>query len=416
MAEGIVAMIANKLTASEVRGLREPGKYNDGNGLVLHIVTPTRRAWVFRYMRKGKARTMTLGSPDTVSLAEARDRRDAARRLLAEGIDPLDQRHAADDAGITFATAAARYIAAHETGWRNPKHRQQWTNTIETYARPVVGALDVSEIATDHVLSVLEPIWREKPETASRLRGRLETILSYATARGWRSGPNPAVWRGHLQLMLPAKTKVRKVEHHAALDWREAPAFVAKLCERDGMGVLAFRFAILTAVRSGEVRGAQWSEIDIERAVWTIPAERMKSGREHRVPLTESALAILRELADVQDGSGLVFFGAKRGALLSDMTLTAVLRRMARSDLTVHGFRSTFRDWAAEATSYPNHVVEMALAHTIGNAVEAAYRRGDLFEKRIALMNDWAAYLAKPPAKVLRPRFGQSLATGEVVA
>jgi integrase len=248
----------------------------------------------------------------------------------------------------------------------------------------------------------LQPVWNAKPETASRVRSRIELVLDYARTRGWRNGENPAQWRGNLKMLLPRKPKLQRVQHHAALDWREAPAFMAELREHgDMMGAGALTLAILTATRSSEVRGARWAEVDLERAVWAIPGSRMKSGREHRVPLSPPALAILCRQAELQDGSGLVFVGLRHGAPMSDMTTSAVLRAMDRGDLTVHGFRSTFRDWAAEATDCPNHVVEQALAHTIGSAVEAAYRRGDLFAKRVALMNDWAGYLDRPAAKVV---------------
>ncbi len=389
-----------KLTASGVQNKREPGRYGDGDGLWLEVATPQRRAWFLRYMRNGKARTMALGDADGVSLKQAREKAADARKLLGQGIDPIDQRRASREAETaaqakrtTFGEAAQQYIAGHEPGWRNPKHRQQWRNTLSTYAEPVIGNLPVGAVTTEQVLEVLNPIWRTRPETATRVRGRIEQVLSYSIARGWRDGPNPAVWRGHLQLMLPAKGKVRAVEHHAALDWREAPAFMVELRARASFGARALEFLILTAVRSGEVRGATWDEFDLATRTWTIPAARMKAARPHRVPLSEPALGILRAMAKLKDGSGLVFLGQKHGTPLSDMTLTAVLRRMGRNDLTAHGFRSTFRDWAAENTHHPNHVVELALAHAIGDKVEAAYRRGDLFEKRQALMADWAAYL-----------------------
>jgi integrase len=405
------------LTAALVRRQRTPGKYGDGRGLWLQIITPERRSWLFRYTLAGRERYMGLGSAQDVSLAEARDAAESARRLIRDGVDPIEHRRAsrkvaieARERTVTFAQAAAHYIAANEAGWRNPQNQNQWRSSIRRYALPVIGDLPCGAIGTSHVLKILEPIWRSKPETAGRVRGRLETVLSYATVRGWREGPNPAVWRGHLQLMLPAKAKVHEVKHHAALDWREMPAFMAQLrgraTEHGGMGARALAFAILTAARSGEVRGARWGEIDLERATWTIPAARMKGAREHRVPLAVPALAILIELATLMDPSGLVFHGQRHGTLMSDVTLTAVLRRMGRGDLTAHGFRSSFRDWAAETTAHPNHVVELALAHAIGNKVEAAYRRGDLFEKRAALMADWAAYLSRPRAEVVALRVG----------
>jgi integrase len=394
-----------KLTATKVRTLL-PGIYGDGHGLWLRVVTAKRRAWLFRYSRHGKVREMGLGGFPDVSLATARDKAQAARELLANDIDPIDQRAEARQAqeaqaacAVTFAEAAKAYIEAHEAGWRNAKHAAQWRSTIKTYAAPALGKMACSAIETADVLKVLKPIWSKKPETATRLRGRLEMILTYAKAQRWRSGENPAVWRGHLQVMLPARSKIAPVVHHAALDWQDAPTFMQDLRARDGMGARALEFAILTAARSGEVRGAQWSEIDLDRAEWIIPAERMKAGEPHRVPLSEPVLAILREMAALKDGSGLVFRGQRKCTPMSDMTLTAVLRRMGKGDLTAHGFRSTFRDWAAESTHHPNHVVEQALAHTIGSAVEAAYRRGDLIAKRRALMDEWAAYLAHRAAQ-----------------
>jgi integrase len=408
-----------KLTATGLKRLGL-GMYGDGDGLWLRVVTPERRSWLFRYQRQGKAHEMGLGSFPAVSLAEAREKVQAARKLLSNGIDPLDQRRAERQAAeaeearaTTFGEAAAAYIAAHEAGWRNAKHAAQWRSTLATYAEPMIGAMACGAIETADILKVLQPIWTKKPETATRLRGRLEMILSYAAVRGWREGPNPAVWRGHLQLMLPARGKVAPVVHHAALDWREAPAFMAKLRAREGMGARALEFAILTGARSGEVRGAEWAEIDLDRAEWIIPAKRMKAKRAHRVPLSEPALALLREQAKLKDGSGLVFFGQRRGVIMSDMTLTAVLRRMGRGELTAHGFRSTFRDWAAETTGHPNHVVEAAIAHAISDKVEAAYRRGDLFEKRAVLMDDWAAFLGRQPAEVV-PLTGRRGAHAEV--
>jgi len=406
--------VKEKLTAKAVER-SGPGMYGDGDGLWLRVASPERKVWMFRYQRQRKVREMGFGSFPAVSLAEARDKAEAARKLLASGIDPLEQRREAKAAqGIakaratTFAEACDAYIASNEAGWRNPKHRYQWRATLN-YACVTLGSMPVGAIETGHVLSVLQSIWTEKPETASRLRGRMERVLSYATVHGWRDRNvmNPAIWRGHLQLVLPSKRKVRTVAHHAAAPWQEAPAFMRALRQREGFGVNALMFAILTATRSGEVRGARWNEVDLDGAVWTIPARRMKGGQPHRVPLSAPANAILTEMVKLKDGSGLVFLGTKLNTPMSDMTLTAVLRRMGRGELTVHGFRSTFRDWAAETTSYPNHVVEQALAHAIPSAVEAAYRRGDLFEKRKALMGDWATYLAMSPAQVVRPEFGQ---------
>jgi integrase len=401
-------MAIGKLTATEVRALlRHPGKHGDGDGLWLHVAATDRAHWFLHYGGRGKQRQMSLGSARDLSLAQAREAASAARKLILDGVDPIEHRksnravEAAQANVVTFAQAAQAYIGTNEAGWRNATHRRQWRSTLERFAGPVIGALPCNEVTTEHVLRILSPIWAKMPETASRTRGRIETILSYATVRGWRVGPNPAVWRGHLQLMLPAKGKVRRVEHLAALDWREVPAFFAQLRERDSFGARALEFAILTAARSGEARLARWSEIDLDAATWTVPSDRMKAGREHRVPLCARAVELLEEMATLQDGSGLVFLGMRRGVPLSDMTLTAVLRRMGRADITAHGFRSTFRDWAAEATAHPNHVVEMALAHQIGSEVERAYRRGDLFAKRVQLMADWESYLLSPSADVV---------------
>jgi len=411
-----------KLTAKAVERAK-PGLHGDGDGLWLRVASAERRSWLFRYQRGGKVREMGFGSFPTVSLADARNKADAARRLIANGIDPLEQkreekaaRESAKARTTTFAAACDAYITSNEAAWRNPKHRYQWRQTLD-HACETLGSMEVGAIETSHVLSVLAPIWTEKPETASRLRGRIERVLSYATVQGWRdhNTMNPALWRGHLQLVLPSKHKVRVVAHHAALPWQEAPSFMLDLQQREGCGVNALMFAILTVTRSGEVRRVRWDEIDLDGAVWTIPAGRMKGG-QHRVPLSTPALAILKEMAPLRDSSGLVFLGLKPGVPMSDMTLTAVLRRMGRGDLTAHGFRSTFRDWAAETTAYPNHVVEQALAHAIPSAVEAAYRHGDLYEKRKALMNDWADYLAKPAAQVVRPDFAEQQDAHEAVA
>jgi integrase len=400
-----------KFTQADMRRMRTPGKYNDGQGLILHVITKDRRNWFLRYMRAGKERMMGLGSADVVSLDDAREKAQAARKLLAASIDPIDSRRAEHQAiqaqqaaKVTFAVAAAHYIAAHEAGWRNPKHRQQWRNTLTAYVEPIIGAVPVADVDANMVLRVLQPIWNVKPETASRVRSRVEMVLDYATARGWRTGSNPAIWRGNLKLMLPGRAKVRAVKHHAALDWREAPAFMAELRERDGMGAAALVFAILTAARSGEVRGARWTEIDIEHAVWTVPAARMEGGREHRVPLSASALVILAGQRKLRDDSGLVFHGHRHGTPMSDMTLTAVLRRMGRGDLTQHGFRSTFRDWVADCGKYPADIAEAALAHTTGDKTVVAYKRTDLFDPRRKLMADWAAFLARPAAKIVRLR------------
>lgn len=294
---------------------------------------------------------------------------------------------------------AAAYIAAHEASWRNAKHRQQWGNTLADYAFPVLGKLGVGMIGTADVTRVLEPIWRDKPETAARVRGRIEAVLDYAAAREWRTGENPARWRGHLANILPARAKLARVEHHAALPWRDVGAFMATLAEQEGIAALALRFAILTAARTGEVIGARWGEIDASNAIWTVPAARMKAQQEHRVPLSDAALAVLAEMAKLRrsdDPAEFVFPGARAGQPLSNMALAMTLRRMGRDDVTVHGFRSTFRQWCAEATNTPRELAEAALAHTLKDKVEAAYQRGDMMEKRHRLMSDWATFCARP--------------------
>jgi len=386
------------LSAIEVQRLTTPGMNFVGEvaGLALLVSDTGARSWILRTMIAGKRRDMGLGGYPDVTLADARRRAREKREQIDNGIDPIAQRREARSAlaaklakAMTFNQCVDAYLDAHNESWSNPKHRQQWRNTLTTYARPVIGDLDVAQIDTGLVVKVLQPIWQDKTETASRLRGRIESILSWATTAGYRTGENPARWKGHLQNLLAMPSKIAKVEHHAALPYRELGAFMADLAQRPGAGARALEFAILTAARSGEVRGATWAEIDMDLALWTIPGARMKAKNEHCVPLSESAMTLLRSQA--RDGD-LIFPGAIAGRPLSDMTLTAALRRMGRGDLTAHGFRSTFRDWAAEQTAYPSEVVEMSLAHTIGNKVEAAYRRGDLIEKRRRLMDDWARF------------------------
>lgn len=400
-----MARSTKRLTARTADAIRAPGYHHDGAGLYLQVTAAGGRSWVYRYTIRGRTREMGLGSARVVGLAEARERAATARRLITDGVDPLEKRAAEDAAAAvaqarltTFDEAADQYIASHQAGWRNEKHAAQWTATLRTYASPVFGALPVAEVDTTLVMKVLDPIWRVKPETASRLRGRIEAILDWSRVRGLRSGENPARWRGHLDVLLPARTKVRKVEHHAAMPFTEVPTFFATLGGREGVAAQALAFLILTAGRTGEVLGARWEEIDREARVWTIPAERMKARTEHRVPLSDAALAILNEMFLLKDEDGFVFPGQRRGKPLSNMAMLVLLRRMDRGDLTAHGFRSTFRDWAAERTTFPGEVAEAALAHTIGDKTEAAYRRGDLFGKRRKLMDAWASYCTKPPA------------------
>jgi integrase len=381
---------------------RKPGMYCDGGGLWLRVSSPTARSWVFRYMLNHRSHEMGLGKYPEITLAEARERAAEARRLKAHGNDLLAARDAQRAAlaveaarAVTFKDAAERYIKAHRAGWKNAKHIWQWSATLQTYAYPVIGPLHVQVVDTGLVLKVLEPIWTVKPETAGRLRGRIESVLDWARVRGYRDGENPARWRGHLDHLLPARSKVRKVEHLAALPYSELPAFMTALREREAVAARALEFAILTAARTGEVIGARWDEISLHEKVWIVPGARMKAGKEHRVPLSAPALAVLGKLEKVRDGE-FVFPGDWR-AMLSNMALLMLLRRMGRHDLTAHGFRSTFRDWAAERTGFPGEVVEMALAHAVGSKVEAAYRRGDLFDKRRKLMDAWADCCGRAP-------------------
>jgi integrase len=399
------------LTAAKARTAR-PGRYADGDGLYLLVRSAKAAFWVFRFTRDGRMREAGLGrgrGRNAVTLADARVKAAAYHRLVRAGIDPLQQREAeAAEAKASAQAAAARaisfravarfYLDAHESGWRNAKHRQQWQNTLDTYAMQHMGDLPVAEVGTAHVLAALEPIWHAKPETAKRVRGRIEAVLDYARTREWRSGENPARWRGHLSNLLPARSKVAKIEHHAALPWREIGAFLATLRAQHGMAALALRFTILTAARTGEAINSRWSEMDLSAAVWTVPEGRMKAGREHRVPLSDAALAVLREVAPLRpaDGDGFVFPGQRQGRPLSNMAMTVLLRRMKRGDLTVHGFRSSFRDWCAEATGIQREVAEAALAHVIGDKAEAAYQRGDLLQKRRHLMDEWASFCAAP--------------------
>lgn len=405
-------MASKKLTALAVARDLPPGMHGDGGGLYLRVQVTSgdriAKSWLVRYRRAGRRRDMGLGAYPDVSLADARRKAEEARRVLAGGVDPIAAARAAAAAagGIpTFREAAERYIAAHEDGWRNPKHRQQWKNTLTTYAYPRLGGMSVADIAVGDVLRVLEPIWKVKPETATRLRGRIEAVFDWAIARDYRTAENPARWRGRLQQLLPAKSKIRRVEHHAALPWREAPAFLAALREREGPSAACLEFAILTAARSGEARGATWAEIDLDAATWTVPGIRMKAGRDHRVPLSEAAVAVLERMLAThraQHGAkakpapeAFVFPGGRDGKPLSENAVMALLARMKRDDITMHGFRSTFRDWCAEATAYPREIAEAALAHVNKDRVEAAYLRGDHFEKRRRLLADWAEHCSR---------------------
>lgn len=396
-----------KLTALKLSRELATGFHADGAGLYLQVTSSRAKSWVYRFSFRKKKRYMGLGSFPAVSLADARIRAGECRALLQNGIDPIEQRNAqrAQDAleeakAITFKQAAERFINSKRAGWKNAKHASQWENTLRSYVFPVFGNLSVQDVDADLVRRVLEPIWDKKPETATRVRGRIEAILDWATVLKLRTGENPARWRGHLAHVFAPRAKVRAIEHHAALPYAELPEFMARLREQEGVGARALEFTILTAARTGETIGATRTEFNAAEKVWTVPAARMKAKRDHRVPLSGRALSIVSEAtATTTDDSAFVFPGGKRGKPLSNMAMDAVLRRMSYKDrATVHGFRSTFRDWAAERTNFPSEVVEMALAHAVGDKVEAAYRRGDLFEKRRRLMAEWAGYCTTPKA------------------
>ena len=361
------------------------------------------RSWLLRFSFAGRRPEMGLGSFPEVPLAQARQKARDARELVRQGTNPIDAKQsarraaaAARAASKTFGECAASYIDAKSPEWANVKHIGQWRTTIETFANPIIGALFVQDVDTPHVMAVLEPIWKTKTETAVRLRGRLESILDWATVRGYRTGPNPARWKGHLSVMLPAPRKVANAEHHAALPYAEMPEFMARLRAVEGESAQALQFAILTAARSGEVRGATWQEVDFDARAWTVPAERMKAKKPHRVPLSEPALRVLRARPTGRPGE-LIFPSSRNGRQLSDMAMTATVRRM-KVDAVPHGLaRATFKTWATECSSFPREVVEMALAHAIENKTEEAYWRGDLFEKRVRAMRAWSEFLTQTP-------------------
>ncbi len=410
------------MSAIDVKRLAHPGGkrnvlYSVGGvpGLHLQLTPKDGRSWVLRAKVGTRRRDIGLGGFPAVTLAQAREKAREARDKISQGIDPIEERKAAKAAlataqrrGLTFADATDKYLAAKLDAFKNAKHRQQWRNTLETYAKPELGEMLVQDILVQDVLRVLEPIWTEKTETASRLRGRIEAVLSWATVAGHRTGDNPARWAGNLKELLPAPSKVAKEENQPALQIDDAPRWFAALQAREGFGARALEFLALTALRSQEIRGALWEEIDLDKALWIIPAARMKMEREHRVPLSKEALALLQALPRFDDNP--LVFPAARGGQLSDMTLSAAMKRMHEADIAdggagfvdreskrravPHGLRSTFRDWVAENTNYPGDMAEVAIAHKISNAVEASYRRGDMVEKRRKMMGDWAGYLA----------------------
>ncbi|MBO1361923.1 tyrosine-type recombinase/integrase [Acetobacter sacchari] len=397
----------NRLTARQVATLKD-GALADGGSLWV-VAKGGSKVWSFRYTspKTGKRREMGLGSAFDVSLQEARRRATECRQALLDDLDPLEarreeERAAKREAGVTFREAAERYITEQTPAWRDRKGPSIWLGSLRLNVFPGIGDRAVNTIDTEDVLSVLRPIWNEKTETASRVRGRIEHILDYARTHGWREGENPARWKGHLAAILPAPSKVAKVEHHAATDRKDIARVMAALAASGGIAAKAVRFTCFTAARSGEIRSATWDEIDLDTRVWTVPAHKMKAGREHRVPLSPQAVEVLQEVLVLRDRrfADLIFPGHKAGRPLSDVALSKALHVASKSrDVTVHGLRSTFRDWAAEDTDYPHEVAEMALAHAVGNKVEAAYRRGDLFEKRRGMMADWAAFACPPSAQ-----------------
>lgn len=406
-----MAKTINRLTALGIKSLTTPGLYPDGGNLYLQVSGARTKSWTFRFKSPitGKTRDMGIGALQDRNLAEARDMARDCRNMLAAGVDPIEARHKvrvearlAAARTKTFDDCAAAYIDAHAAGWRNAKHQWQWRQTIAAHASPKIGAMSVADIETADVLRVLEPIWRKMPETAGRIRQRLERILNWATSQGYRQGDNPARWRGHLDNLLPKRSKVKPKQNYPALAYADVGAFMAELRGRSAIAARALEFTILTAARSGETLGARWAEIDFDAKLWIVPAERMKGGKDHRVPLSDAALDVLRPLQAAR-ASDFVFFGQQADKPLSEMAMLMLLRRMGRADVVVHGFRSTFRDWTAERTSFPNHVAEMALAHTIGSDVEAAYRRGDLLDHRRRLMDAWAGFC------------GQAATIGDVV-
>ena len=396
--------VATALSALEVGRLTDaPGLHFVGvvPGLMLQVGTTGAASWVLRATVGGKRRDIGLGSYPGVTLAGAYEAARDARKKIKDGIDPVAERQAnrskliaAQIAQMPFTEAAGKYIEAHEAGWKSSKSAAQWTSSLTMYAYPIIGKIGVADIEMAHVLRVLEPIWTVKTETASRIRGRIESILDWATVRGYRKGENPARWKGHLEHLLAARADVQEVKHHAALPFPEIGSFMVELRKSQGMGARALEFAILTACRSGEARGATWSEIDLETGSWEIPVERMKAKRAHRVPLSAAALELLNALPRIA-GTDLVFPSAKNTPL-SDMTLTGVLKRMGRRDITAHGFRSSFRDWAGETTAYDRQSIEHALAHQLPDKAEASYARGSQYDKRRRLMEEWARFCSEP--------------------
>jgi integrase len=392
---------AKVLSALDIRYITKKGKFAVGDiaGLLLFVKESGAKSWVLRTVIGNKRRSMGLGGYPEVSLAKARERARDAKELIGQGVDPIEKRksivealRASQSDFFTFADAARQCHAKKVAEFKSAKHAKQWISTLEKYAFPVIGRMAIDKIDLSNILDILQPIWKDKTETATRLRQRIEQVFNWAIISGYRRGDNPARWKGHLEALLPLPNKIKKVRHMPALSWKDIGAFMVELRQREGIGARALEFIILTACRSGEVRLATWNEIDLDAKIWTIPAEHTKTHKEHKVPLVGDAIELLRELPRFE-GSKFIFT-APRGGPLSDMSISAVCKRM-KVDAVPHGFRSTFRDWAAENTNYPREVAEQALGHAISNAVEAAYRRGDLFSKRRRLMEAWAAYINK---------------------
>lgn len=393
----------HRLNSLSVNNTAKPGYYGDGGGLYLQISQFGTKSWVFRFTLH-KKREMGLGPVHDITLKKAREIAQECRLLVREGIDPItyrkERRAQAQNksaAFMTFKECAEKYIRNNQAGWSNPKHAKQWTRTLETYAYPVIGPLPVAAVETTHIMEILEPIWSAKNETAKRVRGRVESILDAARVAKLRTGENPARWKGHLDKLLPASFKVAKVIHHPSLPYTEIGNFMAALRAQDNIASSALEFLILTATRTNEVIDATFDEFDLDKGVWIIPADRMKAKREHRVPLSARAIEIVKKMEEKRQNNHV--FPGQRGKGLSNMAFLQLRNRMNLTGITVHGFRSTFRDWAAEQTAYPSDVVEMALAHSVGNQVQQAYFRTDLFEKRTALMRDWAGFLEKKGQK-----------------
>ena len=399
-----MARTIDRLSPVQLRRL-PTGMHLDGAGLYLHVNEAGARSWIFRYMRYGRPRQMGLGALHTVSLKDARQQAIDCRRQLLDGIDPIDARRAkriraqlAVAREVMFEQDAKAYIEAHKAGWKNKKHIDQWTNTLAAYVFPIFGKTASRAVDTPLVVRALQPIWITKPETATRIRGRVESILDWAKAIGHRDGENPARWRGHLENLLPRREKVRKVRHHPAMPFDDLPAFMSELADRTAVAARALEFTILTAARTEEVLGARRGEIDREKKLWTVPEGRMKGSKEHRVPLSDVAIEVLAKAGCFDgDANAHVFPGTRRGKPLSNMAMLKLLQqRMAHPELTVHGFRSSFSDWTSERTHFAPEVREMALSHAIDNKVEAAYRRGELLEKRRELMDAWARFCTTP--------------------